>query len=126
MINKKTILIIEDEKPMSQLLKDTLVDEGFNVVLAYNGVTGLSKAKKIKPDLILLDIIMPKMDGITLLKKIRKDKWGSKAKIIILSNLSNDTVIEEALDNGVYSFLIKSNWKLKDLLVKIKKNLKRK
>ena len=116
----KKILVVEDEPQMSRLLVDILKANQFEALAARNGEEGLKMAKKIKPDLILLDIIMPKMDGLTMLYELRKDKWGKDAKIIILTNLSDAQSVSAALKSGVYDFLVKSDWHLKDLVKKVK------
>lgn len=117
--NKKTILIVEDEKPMIQALREKLTDANYNVWVAENGKDGLELAKKKKPDLILLDIIMPVMDGITMLQKLRKDNWGKKVKVMILTNLSDVSKADEASDFNVLDYLIKTDWTLEDLLKKV-------
>jgi len=97
--------------------------EGFEVFQAGDGETGLAIALKEHPDLILLDIIMPKMDGMTLLKKLRTDAWGKKVPVIILTNLSDDRNIAEAMEGGVYDFLVKSSWEADDLVKRVKERL---
>src|SRR3989304_9443406 len=84
----KTILIIEDEKSLRDAIVDILRLKNFLSLEAKNGREGVELALSKHPDLILLDIIMPEMDGITALKKIREDAWGKKVPIIILTNLS--------------------------------------
>lgn len=106
---KKKILVVEDETPLSKLLCTELLDKGYQVVCAANGEVGLSEAEKIKPDLILLDILMPAMDGITMLKEIRKTRWGKKIKVIIISNLVHDEGESQLAGLGVDEYLVKSN-----------------
>jgi len=119
----KKILIVEDEALTVNLLRDNLISEGFSTLEVRNGKEGLKVALKEHPDLILLDIIMPVMDGITMLKKIRSDAWGKNAKIIILTNLSDTEKVSEAMDRGTYDYLIKSDWKLEDVATKIRERL---
>ncbi len=115
------ILVVEDEKKLAEALGDKLKKVGFDVFLAYNGKEGLRNIKSKKPDLILLDIIMPVMDGITMLKEMRKvDK---KTPVIILSNLSGDDKLSEALVSGSYDYLIKTDYSLEEVVKKIKKVL---
>lgn len=116
----KKILIIDDETDLLQVLMDTLTSEGFSVLGAKNGEEGLELALKEHPDLILLDIIMPVMDGMTMLYELRKDPWGNSVPVILLTNLSDAERVAEALRLRVYDFLVKSDWKLKDLVTKIK------
>lgn len=119
----KTILVIEDERAMLQVLVDRFTDEGFSILEAKNGEEGLECAFKKHPDLILLDIILPKMDGITMLKKLRVDNWGKDVPVIILTNLNHMGTIVEALENGVYDFLVKTDWKLEDVVERVKERL---
>ena len=120
----KTILVVEDELSTLGALVEIFTIEGFNVLKAKNGKEGLEVALKKHPDLILLDIIMPKMDGMAMLKELRKDNWGREAKVIILTNLSAVERTAEALDNKVYDYFVKANWKITDLLKKVKEKLK--
>ncbi len=121
-LNKK-ILIVEDEPSMLGVITDKLTSEGFTVIAAHDGLEGLGVALKERPDLILLDILMPRMDGITMLKKLREDEWGKTAQIIVLSNLSSDQAVAESIANGVYDYLIKTDWHLNDLVKVIRKKL---
>ena len=122
-INKKTILIVEDENPIIKILKDELQANKFNVLMAKNGKEGLRISIKEHPDLILLDIVMPIMDGITMLKRLRKDKWGETVKIILLTNLNSAEKIEESIEQNVHDYLIKTNWEIGELIKKIKTKL---
>ena len=120
---KKTILIVEDELDLCQILKKKFEYEGFNIIEAHNGEIGLNIALKEHPDLILLDIIMPIMDGMTMLKKLREDKWGGHVPVIILTNLNETKKVSEGIENDVYSYLVKSNWELDDIVSLVRKNL---
>ncbi len=119
----KKILVVEDELPLLMAINRKLTQEGFEVVEAINGVECLSVGKKEKPDLILLDIIMPKMDGLTALKKLRKTSWGKKMPVIILTNLSEAESISEAIKSEAYDYLIKTNWSLQDVVKKVKEKV---
>lgn len=118
----KKILIVEDDQSLSEALQTRLGTEGFKVEVAINGKEGLEKIDQFKPDLILLDIIMPIMDGITMLKEIKKR--AIKTPVIILTNLTEGEVVGEALESGSYNFLVKSNYSLSDIFDKIKEVLK--
>ncbi|MBI3485523.1 response regulator [Candidatus Daviesbacteria bacterium] len=120
MENQKKILVVEDEQILRQALIGKLTHEGFSVQMASDGEEGLRSALSEHPDLILLDIVMPTMDGVTMLKKLREDDWGQKANVIILTNLSDAEKMEESLKAGVHDYLIKADWKLEDLVEKIK------
>jgi len=120
--NKK-ILIVEDELSLRNALRDKLTREEFAVLEAKNGEEGLEVALREHPDLILLDIIMPVMDGITVLKKLREDEWGKDAKVVLLTNLSDNEKIAEAIMHGTYDYLVKSDWKIKDVVAKVRERL---
>ena len=121
--NIKTILIAEDEQNMRQTLVDAFRREGFNVLEAKNGKEGLDKALGEHPDLILLDIVMPEMDGMTMLKKLREDERGRDIPIIMLTNFSDVEKVTNALESGVYEYLVKSDWKIEDVVLRVKEKL---
>ena len=118
-----TILIIEDEASLQAALRDKFQGEGFTVHVAKNGDEGLEFAQKRKPDIILLDLVMPVLDGIAMLKKLREDEWGKTASVIALTNLSGKEELDKAIEGGVYDYLIKSDWKLEDVVAKVKEKL---
>ena len=119
----KKILIVEDEPSMMRILSEKLTEESFEVLETKNGKEGLDTALKIHPDLILLDIVMPVMDGMTMLRKLREDVWGKDARVLILTNLSNGTVAD-AVEQGVHEYLVKADWKLEDVVKKVKEMCK--
>jgi len=118
------ILIVEDEKALLEVLADKFRREHFIVFTGQDGEEGLACALKNKPDIIVLDIVMPSMDGLTMLKKVREDKWGNNIPILILSNLSDPEQINEATGRGKVEYLVKSNWGLDDVVQKVKDTLK--
>ena len=119
--HKKSILVVEDEVQLRGALRDFLVQNGFSVLEAGNGEVGLDVATQEHPDLILLDIVMPKMDGMTMLQLLRDDPWGKTVPVIILTNLSaSDEKRNQSATELLPSFyLVKSDWKLENLLEKI-------
>lgn len=119
----KKILVVEDEISLLQALNLKLTKEGFHVLSARNGQEGLDVAFKEHPDLILLDIIMPIMDGMTMLKKLREDARGRDIPVFILTNLTGSEKVADALDNESFDFLVKSDWKLEDVVKKVKEKL---
>ena len=128
-INKKILLlVVEDEKILADTLKERLEQEGFEVLNAYDGSEGLKIALDNHPDLILLDLLIPKIDGITVLNKLHQDPWGAKAKVIILTNVSDPAnIIMKTGLGGLsedYEYLIKTNWSLDAVVYKIRKALK--
>lgn len=120
---KQKILIIEDERTLAQVLDDKFVAEGFEVLMADDGVSGLAAAFDKAPDLILLDIIMPKKDGITMLRELRADPRGKDVPVVILTNLSDAESINSGVANGAYDFLVKSDWSLDDVVRKVRERL---
>lgn len=119
----KTILVVEDETPLRNALCDKLTNEGFAVLPAKDGAEGLQVALKEHPDLILLDIIMPVMDGVMMLHKLRADVWGSAAHVIILTNLSDNDDVAKAMEHEVFEYIVKSNVKVEELVRRIKETL---
>ena len=123
---KFTILIVEDEISLRNALRDKFTKKGFNVLEAKDGEEGLSVSLKKQPDLILLDIIMPKMDGMTVLKKLRpENKWSKNVPIMLLSNLGGDDelMMMEIEKDKMTDYLVKSNWSLSEVVEKVKEKL---
>lgn len=121
-INKK-ILVTEDEAPLRNAVSDILTFEGFTVFQAKNGQEGLEIAVKEHPDLILLDLIMPVMDGLTMLQRLREDEWGKTANVILLTNINDPEKVAAATEAGTFDFLVKSDWNIEDVVSKIKTKL---
>jgi DNA-binding response OmpR family regulator len=125
-MDKKRILIIEDEEAMQRAIAEALTNQGFVALTASDGIAGLSVCMKEHPDLILLDIFMPKMDGLVMLQKLRADIWGKTAPVIILTNVNpnSNSVINSVLKNEPAYYLVKSEVKLEGIIDKIKEVLK--
>lgn len=120
----KKILIVEDEAPLRNAVTDILTFEGFTVFQAKNGQEGLDIALKEHPDLILLDLMMPVMDGLTMLEKLRQDQeFGKGAAVILLTNINDPEKVAQATEAGSYDFLVKSDWNIEDVVKKIKGRL---
>jgi two-component system alkaline phosphatase synthesis response regulator PhoP len=115
----KTILIVDDEQSLLFVLIEKFTREGFVVFAEKNGQAGLERALAEHPDLILLDIIMPVMDGMTMLVELRKDPWGKNAKVIMLTNLS-EVEREKSQLQDISGYLVKSDWKLQDVIDRVK------
>lgn len=118
---KKIILITEDEPSMLRILHDKLTEAGYKTFQATNGQEGLALALQHHPDLILLDILMPTTDGLTMMQRLREDPWGKTVPIIALTNVSPDTdaQLNAVIENQPAYYLIKSNNKLDDIVEKI-------
>ena len=117
------ILIIEDERNLIELLEAKLEKEGYNIVCAYDGAEGLEKIRSERPDLILLDIVMPKIDGYGVLEKMSDEKIS--IPVIIISNSGQPVEIEKTKKLGAVDHLIKTEFSPVDVLKKIRKYLAR-
>ncbi|PWB39134.1 MAG: response regulator [Parcubacteria group bacterium] len=120
---KNKILIVEDEAPQLMALKHKF-SQDFKVLTAHDGLDGLNIALAEHPDIILLDIIMPRMDGLTMLAKLREDSWGQEAKVIILTNLSNVPRESTLSQDKTLDYLVKTDWTLEQVVQKVKRSLK--
>jgi len=121
------ILIVEDEEAQRNVLKENLANNGFMIIEASDGIEGLEKAFNDRPDLILLDVRMPRMDGITMLHKLREDSWGRIAPVIILTNYElSDTQMFQTIKASPSYFLMKSDTTLEVIVEKVKNLLKEK
>jgi CheY-like chemotaxis protein len=117
----KKILIIEDEMSYVKLLRRQLTLGGYEVMEATDGKQGLAMATQHHPDLILLDVRMPQMSGIAVLNELRKDPYGKKAKVILLTNLEpDDKTVREVVQNQPSFYLVKSDTELEELMKKVK------
>lgn len=124
-MNKKNtkILIVDDEETLSEMLKEYFVRQGYQVDIACDGEEGLVRARKFMPNLILLDILMPVLDGISMLKQLKADSAISGIPVIMLTNLDTQDKMEEAQQMGAPNYLVKLNYTPSDLDRKIKEVL---
>ena len=116
----KILLIVDDEEIVYKALSVQFTKDQLDILTVDNGVDGLKTALEHHPDLILLDILMPKMDGLTMLSKLREDEWGKTAKVVVLSNLSDTEKVKEAMSFGSDEYLVKADWNVIDVASKIK------
>lgn len=114
----KSILIIEDERPLAHALELKMRHEGYQTTIAETGTEGLKEATSGKHDLILLDLILPEVDGFMILKEMKEKKI--KATIVVLSNLGQEEDQRKAEEFGAVSYLVKSNVPLSDIVKKVK------
>lgn len=121
---KKKILIVEDDKSLRHALEETVSREGFIPMIAKDGEEGLKSALKNHPDLILLDIIMPKMNGVKMLKSLRDDAWGKTVPVLLLTNDTDPEHMRETLKDNATDYLIKSDWEIEDVVKKVKTTLR--
>ena len=103
------IAIVEDDLAISQMYRIKFEAEGYEVETAENGKLGLELAKSIKPDIILLDLMMPEMTGDQMLAKLRTTEWGKNMKVIILTNMGEQEVPESVRSLGVSAFILKAD-----------------
>lgn len=120
----KKILIIEDDRFLRELISRKLSDDGFDAVGAADGEEGIKKVKEEKPDLILLDLILPSIDGFEVLSRIKKDESVKSIPVIILSNLGQKEEVEKGLKMGAVDYLIKAHFTPGEIVEKVKNNLK--
>jgi len=120
----KKILIVEDDKFLRELISQKLLKEGFDIAEAVDGEEGVKKVKEEKPDLVLLDLILPGVDGFEVLSKIKEDPTTSLTPVIILSNLGQKEDIERGLKMGAVDYLIKAHFTPGEIVDKIRTILK--
>ncbi len=117
----KKVLIVEDDTLILKAYHDKFVEEGFEVHDAMDGERGLTMALAMHPDAILLDLNMPRMDGMTVMKKLREDAWGKKVPIVIITNLElNDDRLKGVVRDEPAFYLLKKNYTLEDLVSKVR------
>lgn len=120
----KTVLIVEDDKFLRELIARKLLQEGYSVLEAIDGEEGLKKTKEEKPDLVLLDLILPGIDGFEVLARVKADSATSKIPVIILSNLGQKEDTERGFAGGAVDYLVKAHLTPGEIIEKIKSILK--
>ncbi|HVF69805.1 MAG TPA: response regulator [Xanthomonadales bacterium] len=122
---KKKILLVEDDTALSEMYQHKFTLEGYEIMAAHSGGEGFQMALAHKPDLILLDILLPVMDGMTVMKKLRVDPWGKNVPIIMLTNLNpDDNILKGVVEEHPAYYLMKSNSEPSDVVEKVKEVLK--
>jgi DNA-binding response OmpR family regulator len=117
------ILIVEDDPIISKTYADQLKEEGYEIKLALDGEEAIEKLKDFSPDLILLDLILPKKEGIEVLRELKDHEDTKNIPVIVLTNLENEDMVSKALELGCHSYLVKSEYKLEEVSKKIKEAL---
>ena len=120
----KKILFIEDEAALQEAFGEVLKQAGYKVVMALDGEIGLRLAKSEKPDLILLDLVLPKLHGFEVLKELKKEKETEDIPVIVLTNLEKVEDVEKAIELGAKTYLVKTQYNLEEVIVKIRKIIK--
>ena len=122
---KPLLLIVEDDDVFIKALQIKFEKENYDVLVGKDGEEGLDLARRKHPDIILLDIVMPRMNGMEMLKKLREDSWGENVPVVIMTNISTDT--NQQIDNVIYTqpsyYLIKSNTDIEEVVDKVKELL---
>jgi len=120
----KKILIVEDDKFLRELMVRKLSQENFEIIEAIDGEEGIKKIKDVIPDIVLLDLILPGIDGFEVLAKIKEDATTTSIPVIILSNLGQREDVERGMKLGAIDFLVKAHFTPNEIIDKIKANLK--
>ena len=126
MSKKIKILIIEDDKFLLKLYSDKLIREGFEVESSLTGEEGFNKINNLKPDLIILDLMLPLKNGFEILSDIKINPKIKKIPVVILSNLGQESDIKKGLELGAADYLLKTDVMIKDMVTIVKKNLVKK
>ncbi len=120
-MKQNLILVVEDDDQMRGALHEAFAAKGYALTEAVDGVGGLTLALSKHPDCILLDIMLPKMDGISMMRELRKDEWGKHVPIIILTNLdATDKIVEEIMKDQPSYYLLKASTSLDEVIEKVK------
>ncbi len=117
----KKILFIEDESVLQKALGDILKQKGYEMISALNGEIGFNLAKAEKPDLILLDLVLPKMHGFEVLKKLKEESETKEIPVIVLTNLERMEDVGQAVKLGAAAYLVKAQYTIEEVMEKIKK-----
>lgn len=120
------ILIVEDEEILSKVLEEKFKRSGFDVSIATNGADAFPMAKKSQPEIILLDLILPKKNGFQVLKELKSDAELKTIPVIVLSNLGQDEEIKKALEAGAEDYLVKTQHPINEVIEKVKNLLLKK
>ena len=120
MANTIKVLLVEDDKMIVEMYTLKFSQEGYEVIMAENGKDGLQKAKETKPDIILLDVILPQMDGFTVLKELKADDEIKNIPVVLLTNLGQDGDVRKGLELGAIDYLIKANYTPSQVVEKVK------
>ncbi len=119
----KHILVVDDDQALVNTLHDKLISKGYEVSVAHDGKEGLTQALANHPDLILLDIMMPQMNGWEVLDGLNEDTWGKTARVVMLSNSDDMENVSQAVEHSMKDYIIKGAWPLDELVMKIEEKL---
>jgi DNA-binding response OmpR family regulator len=119
------ILIVEDEETLSNLMKGEFKDAGHNIKIAKNGEDALSVARDFNPNVVLLDLVLPKKSGLEVLADLKADPNLKETSVIVLSNLAEDENIKKAISLGAKDYFIKAQYSIYEILEKVEKCIKK-
>jgi DNA-binding response OmpR family regulator len=120
-MTEKTVLIIDDDIAFSEMLTEIFRSEGMRVIVEHDGVTGLDQAAQSHPDLIMLDVMMPRMSGADALTKIRETDWGKTVPILMLTNMGEPEIVAQDKARGAPTeCLLKTDWTLDQISTRVK------
>jgi len=117
------ILLVDDDRLMVKMYQGKFEDDGYEVAVATNGELGIDKALEFKPDLILLDIMMPKVNGLEMLKRLKEKETTKKIPVILLTNVGSEEDAKHGLSLGAVAYLVKAHYDVKDIVKKVKEVL---
>lgn len=120
-----TVLVVEDDEFLSRAMGDKLSREGFQVIKAFNGQEAVDALRQNKPDIMLLDLVMPVKNGFEVLEEVSQDEQLRQIPVIVLSNLGQDSDLQKAKALGATDFLVKSNFPIKSVLERIRFHLEK-
>ena len=117
----KKILIVEDEETLYKVIKEEFEEKGYKIKIAVDGASVMEKAKNFSPDIIILDIILPKEDGLQVLAELKADPVLKSIPVIMLSNLSEAESIKKALTLGAVDYFVKTQYSIYEIIEKVEK-----
>lgn len=117
------VLVIEDDPDLLEALEREFRHSGCEVFAAWDGVSGMEMALQYEPDVIVLDLLLPRLEGLPMLEKIRRYDWGKSARVVVLTNFDDPSLIAKANKLGVVEYLVKANYKLADIVTAVKRHV---
>ena len=116
----KKVLIVEDEADIRDAIADAITDAGYEAQTAGDGESGLAQAREWRPDLLLVDLVMPHMDGNAMLQKLRQDPWGKDVRVIVLTAMDDVQNVASTHENRIDDYIIKSHASLDEIINKVR------
>lgn len=122
MNNVQKILVVDDDLVLSDMLSEILREDGYDVMVEHDGEAGLRVALEHKPDVLVLDVMMPKMTGIAVLEQVRASEWGTSVPALLLTNVNEPETLTAVIEKGKgnVQFLLKTDWTIEQIVEKVK------